>query len=75
MQCGTALARPGTHLENAMTDPKPDTQKDPQAPTGVNDDPPPHADDRPQHEDETLSGFLRTHDSESTSRGKDKPAK
>ncbi len=57
-----------------MTKPKKPEQA-PQAPTGVNDDAPAHADDRPQHEDELLGDLLGNRDPESSARKQDKPAK
>ena len=56
-----------------MTTPrKPDMDN---APTGVNDDPPPSTDDRPEHEDETLGDLLGDRDPESASRSHDRSSK
>lgn len=54
-----------------MTDPKDPSKNPPHAPTGVNDDPAPAADDRPQHEDETLGDLLGNRDPESSSKTRD----
>jgi len=53
-----------------MTPSKPDNKAQSEAPTGVNDDPAPAADDAPQHEDETLGDLLGNRNPESSGKNK-----